>query len=87
MVTSFTTNIKLEFLPSLQCPLDKADTGCFRERKNHLSLAVETPNHPTSSVVITLVLTYYSFTITNANAVNVRGGSNWGRDTSLFTLQ
>jgi len=87
MVTSFTTNIKLEFLSSLQGPLDKADTGCFRERKNLLSLAVETPNHPASSVVITLVLTYYSFTITNANAANVRGGSDWVCDTSLFSLQ
>jgi hypothetical protein len=44
MVISFMTNIKLEFLPSLQGPLDKADTGYFRERKNLLSLAVKTPS-------------------------------------------
>jgi len=43
MVTSFRTNIKLEFLPSLQDPLDKDDIRSFRERKNLLSLAVETP--------------------------------------------
>jgi len=87
MVTSFRTNIKLEFLPSLQGPLDKADTRCFRERKNILSLAVETHHQPASSVVITLALAYCSFTIINTNAANVREGSNWGCDTSLFSLQ